>query len=274
MTRSSPASCPTSEPSAAAPCSADRNAAMSSMDWKTSPRFFPTIGTGRTTGCALGSADGIGYQCGGAMNAFIPRRILRALGPACALIFVAGCASPPPPPPPSPAPAARSVTETHWLATKVFHEEFTHPSNTCQQVFRIAGNSEMTWIIEFSPEGYSYGAIVLRKPCDLFADRANARIAFNIRPALRAPELRAGLVDDRGVMIDAPVAGSGCSDISWRSIAIPLSDFPERGINTRADAAEPTAIFDWSAVREFRLIAGGRSRTQPVEIRLLRIVKE
>lgn len=208
---------------------------------------------------------------------------------AVLLLLLAACSTPTPPPvAPRSAPVAPTNTaakplfvpyipgystnqEIRLLTPKTLLEEYSFPTSTCRQTFTVFADGDMTWDVSFPPSIASHGAFIFKRSNDLAAVRATALLRLRIRPGTAAPRVRVGLVDTAGVLTDLPMAApSLAADANWRLVEIPLASFPNRGIST-ADPAN-LATFDWSAVREFRLISDGRI-PEPVTVGMLRIWK-
>ena len=155
-----------------------------------------------------------------------------------------------------------------WLVPLAVLEENSFPSNSCGQRFVVKGD-EMVWQIDF-PVGVAASAVLeLRRTNDLSAIRADAEIVFRIRPGNLAPLLRAGLVDGKGTVVAVAASKAEATpDSGWITVELPLATFPDGG-------AQPGAVlFDWSSVKEFRLICSDPMPQRHVEIAMLRIVKE
>lgn len=194
------------------------------------------------------------------------------------LFFLSSCATSELPTPPAAtnniAPAAQTGG-VRWLTPRAILEDYTYPPDTCKQRFTMIGD-DMAWQIDFPPHGYAYGAIALRRTNDLVLARSSGmKLVFRIRPAYAVKELRIALVDGQGVVVDAramhPETPSG---EGWANVEVPFTLFPKRGVATAPDTTQSVATFDWSAVREFRLIRAGRMPQQHVEAGMLRIEKE
>jgi hypothetical protein len=171
-------------------------------------------------------------------------------------------------------PLTRAPTgEIRWLTTHAILEDFTFPPEECRQKFVVMGE-DLVWHVDFPAATYSFGAISFRKSSDFSIARERLRLLLRIRPATAASMLRAGLVDGHGVLVDVPASRSERNDGDWETIDIPLTSFPARGIVTAGGAATQMAIFDWSAVREFRLISDGRLHDAHVVAGQLRISKD
>ncbi len=197
-------------------------------------------------------------------------------GIAGALLLAAGCASrdegsalssPP-------RSATGIGTETRWLTPRAILEDYAYPPATCRDRFRVT-NAETVWNITFPKTGYAYAGIVLRRTSNLAAARTRTRLEFRIKPGHAAARMSAGLVDGHGVVVDiAAGRPENFRSDGWTTVSLPLSSFPDHGVATGTETGAAMTTFDWSAVREFRLISSGDMPNEVVEVGMLRLIQE
>lgn len=191
-------------------------------------------------------------------------------------MFITGCSSTPDAEP-GKAPSLRSGTESNvvvWLAPKAILEDVLHPPGSCNQHF-VLTDRDMAWHIEFPLEGYAHAGFVLRKTNDLSSVQARASLRLRFNPGYEANHYRAALVDSHGTLISLPLVRKvEVFEPGWIEVRLPLNSFPERGLNTTSKDLQTGVIFDWSTIREFRLMGNGRRSATHVEVGVLRIVEE
>lgn len=161
-----------------------------------------------------------------------------------------------------------------WLTPKAILEDVLHPAGQSEQRF-ILVDRDLAWRIAFPPEGYAYAGFTLRRTNDLAAIRPRASLHLRFRPGYEASRYRVALIDGHGVLVDVPLLPKPTGgETGWLSLALPLASFPDRGLLVREGQVKTGVTFDWSKVREFRLIGSGRRSVRHIEVGLLRIVEE
>ena len=161
-----------------------------------------------------------------------------------------------------------------WLEPRAILEDVLHPPGACNQHFILTDRS-LAWHVDYPLEGYAYAGFVLRSTNNLAASREKGRLRLRFRPGYEAGRYRAALLDANKTLISLPLVRKAESvESGWLEIDLPLSAFPERGLAVQESGLQTGVIFDWSSVREFRLIGNGRRSTRHVEVGLLRIVEE
>jgi hypothetical protein len=202
-----------------------------------------------------------------------------------AALVAGGCAGPPAQP--TTSGTYKLPTRYRVLATpKDLRDDYVYPPSQTRHVLRWE-EDDLDWSISFPGSGYAYAGLVLRRPLDMQSTWNQTELALNIQPASMAPFLSVALIDGSTnrsrVMLECPlspepadgrqgVAAKPAPGQKPQVIRLPLSLFGTSGIGLD-DGGRAPLEFDWSCVREIRIIAYGDRPGRSVSIQYLRFEK-
>ena len=155
-------------------------------------------------------------------------------------------------------------------------EESSFPPGACEQSFTVTGGENlMTWRVTFPAQDESWAGFSFRRTNDLAAIHDHGRVELRVKPDAASSHLGIVLVDGHGAVAYAPLAGPRIitAGDGWGWSVISLVDFRDQHISNNVSATVSSAKFDWSGVREFRLMSDGHLPQPVVQITRLRIVE-